>query len=127
MMDFEQAQVWRRLTNEGKNYYSEAAEPEQEQFRNFFKGILMEGTATVEFEKSDGSTRVMICTLSDRHGAKYPTQTISESDTKNYKDSFLLPKNTTANKHVQKVWDCQLNQWRSFRWDRLRKVEFSIG
>jgi predicted DNA-binding transcriptional regulator YafY len=24
------------------------------------------------------------------------------------------------------VWDCNANGWRSFRWDRLRKIAFTI-
>ena len=31
------------------------------------------------------------------------------------------------NDDVCVVWDCTQNAWRSFRWDRLKRIEFAIG
>lgn len=117
-MDFEQATMWRRLQGDPGNYYCQAAEPERAEFRRFVEGLLHQGTITVEFFKADGTTRVMICTLSESHGAKYMT---AESYAKSPKQRKTP---TTA---VRTVWDCEASAWRSFRWDRLKKLEFTIA
>ena len=119
-MDFEQAQTWRRLSGDAGNYYCSAAEPERETFRKFVKDLLHEGKITVEFEKANGETRAMICTLSDQHGAKYKTP--------DEQQQVVVESTKTSNTiHAQKVWDCEISQWRSFRWDRLKRIEFTLG
>lgn len=118
-MQFEQAQMWRRLQDKPGNYYCQAAEPEREEFRKFFESLLFTGRATIEFTKTDGSSRVMICTLSEDHGAKY-----SNNDTNITKTPKSNRKPTTD---VRTVWDCEANAWRSFRWDSLLRVDYTIG
>ena len=132
MMDFEQSQVWRRLNNNAGNYYCRVAEPEREEFRKFVKSLLNNGQITVQFEKSNGETRAMICTLSEEKGAKYTTnigeQKTSKKTTPDKKESLVedSPKPAMVNQEIQKVWDCELGAWRSFRWDRLLRIEFSL-
>ena len=70
-LNFEQSQMWRRLSDNAGNYYCESAEPEREEFRKFVKSLLHDGQITVEFEKANGETRAMICTLNEEKGAKY--------------------------------------------------------
>ena len=70
-MNFEQQSMWNRLQGKPGNYYSEAAEPEREAFRQFMKGLLWDGPVLIEFEKKDGSVRVMNCTLNSTFGAVY--------------------------------------------------------
>lgn len=114
--------MWRRLQDKPGNYYTQAAEPERQEFRKFFEGILHEGRATVEFQKSDGTVRVMICTLSEDHGAKY-----SSNDTNVTEAVNKTRKPRATNSDVRTVWDCEAGAWRSFRWDRLLRVGFTIG
>jgi hypothetical protein len=121
-MDFDQAAMWRRLSDDPGNYYTQAAEPERAEFRKFFESVLHERRATVEFVKSDGARRVMICTLSEDHGAKYRTNDADVTKTVNQ----ARPQRA-ANQEVRTVWDCEAGAWRSFRWDRLVRVEFTIG
>jgi hypothetical protein len=120
-LTFEQQQTWNRLNGEPGNYYEQAAEPEREEFRSFMKGILQSGPALVEFVKADGSTRVMNCTLSEEHGAIYK---MNESREVPVEQAHKPPK---VNNDVCKIWDIDQNAWRSFRWDRLKRIEFSIG
>jgi hypothetical protein len=117
-MDFDQAAMWRRLSNDPGNYYTQVAEPERYQFRQFVENLLHQGTVTVEFVKSDGSTRAMICTLSENFGAKY---------NRNHEvtENVVKPRRRPT-QEVRTVWDCGAGAWRSFRWDRLKKVEFTI-
>lgn len=71
--------------------------------------ILREEILTVTFLKLDGDQRVMTCTKSWNYipEANRPT-TAKEA------------KNGTVN-----VWDLNANGWRSFKYDRIQKVELS--
>jgi hypothetical protein len=120
-LNFEETVMWQRLSNGEANYYTKAAEPEREAFRSWLKGLLLEGKVTVEFEKADGTIRAMICTLDGENGAKYA---VNESTEPIAVENTKPPK---VNNDVQKVWDCQAGAWRSFRWDRLKRIDFSIG
>lgn len=115
----DQQQVWNRLSDQPGNYYSQVDEDERQKFRDFFKSILHDGEVTVEFQKSDGTTRVMICTLNEDKGAKY---IVNES-----KGDATEKRAKKPNPDVCAVWDCEQQAWRSFRWDRLKRIEFSIG
>jgi len=112
-MNFEKSQIWRNLTNEPGNYYCQASESEREEFKRWVHGLLNEREVTVDFVKADGDLRSMKCTLSEPLGAKY---TMNEAKT---------PKK--PNPEVCVVWDTGKNAWRSFRWDRLKRIEFYIG
>lgn len=80
--------------------------------KNWFRGILREGPVTVFFMKKDGTERKMTCTLSE-----------------NAIPSEKAPKNTgkTQSDDAIAVFDIEKQDWRSFRWDSLKKFEFSIG
>ena len=67
----------------------------------------------------DGTDRAMICTLNEDFGAKYSTnETVVEGAERKTKKS---------NPDVCPVWDCEANAWRSFRWDRLKQIDYKIG
>jgi hypothetical protein len=117
-MNFEETAMWQRLSNGDANYYTTAAEPEREQFRSWVKSVLNSGQATIEFEKADGTIRAMVCTLSEAKGAKYAVNENKENTATSKKK---------PNSDICVVWDCTQNAWRSFRWDRLKRIEFSIG
>lgn len=114
MMDINQAKMWHDLGAAQGNYYLQANEQERAAMREWLTGLLENERITVTFEKADGAQRVMTCTQSAAHGAIY---TVTESQKE--------PR--AARPDVCVVWDCELNQWRSFRYDRLKRIEFSIG
>lgn len=115
MMDFEQTQTWNKLTDADGNWYAQVDdEEERELFRSWLKDFLKTSTLTVTFTKADGEERVMNCTLSEDLGAKY---TVNEN-----KESTKKP-----NPHVCVVWDCDQSAWRSFRYDRIKKIGFTLG
>jgi len=109
-MDTDQLRTWKALLGEPTNYYVSASEKEREIMREWVKGLLREQKATIEFTKATGETRVMTCTLSE--------SVIPKTD----KTSERKP-----NPDVCVVWDTEKNEWRSFRWDRMTRIEFSIG
>ena len=99
------------LTDRPGNYYATASEAERQIFRDWVTGILREQDVTVDFEKTNGDFRSMTCTLNE---------------------SRLPPAiNKTAQKKVNPevctVWDCNQNAWRSFRWDRVKRIAFTLG
>lgn len=110
-MDFEPSQVWRTLSDDPGNYYCQASNFEREQFKHWLTGILREQEVTVDFVKADGNFRSMKCTLSESCGAKYSG---NESKKK-------------SNPDVCVVWDINRDAWRSFRWDRLKRIQFDLG
>jgi len=110
-MTFEQDQIWRTLTDDPGNYYCQASNFEREQFKTWVTGLLREREVTVDFVKADGDFRSMKCTLNESLGAKY-----SGNESKR-----------RPNPDVCVVWDTNQNAWRSFRWDRIKRVQFQLG
>jgi hypothetical protein len=82
--------------------------------RNWLKGLLKSEVVTLTFTKKDGTERKMVSTLSESRIPK--SEKSSESaGTRKYSDE------------AQPVYDVEAKGWRSFRWDSLSKLEFSIG
>ena len=112
-MNFEQSQTWRELTDDPGNYYCSATDAEREIMRDWVRDLLKERAVTVDFEKATGELRSMKCTLNQDLGAKY---TVKENAT---------PKK--PNPDVCVVWDVNQAAWRSFRWDRMKRIQFDLG
>lgn len=111
-MEFAKEDMWRKLAGETGNFYAEANNEERTQYRDWLKVLLESTRLTVVFTKADGTDRTMVCTLSEQEGAKY---SITESTNKR-----------KPNEDVCVVWDCEINNWRSFRWDRIKGVKFNL-
>ena len=99
------------LRDEPGNYYVMAPESERQIFREWVTGVLRQHEAVIDFAKADGAFRSMTCTL---------------------EESRLPPAiNKTAQKkhnpEVCVVWDCNQQAWRSFRWDRIKRIAFTLG
>ena len=79
------------------------------EFRSWFKRTLQANIVEITFEKADESRRIMTCTLVD--------SLIPQEE----KDRIALAADTSkeANPDIQKVWEIEHSQWRSFRYDRL--------
>ena len=74
---------------------------------------LRTGETTVRFTKVDGTERTMRCTLSE---GKIPTD--KQPKTKE-------TASTTGS--ALRVFDTDKGEWRSFRWESITNVTFSIG
>jgi hypothetical protein len=111
-MNTDQLAVWRAISDQPATYYVTASEEERNEFRNWVRGLLQERAVTVDFEKADGAFRSMKCTLREDLGAKY-----SMTESKN-------PRN--PNPDVCVVWDTAQQAWRSFRWDRVKRIQFDL-
>lgn len=94
------------------NAYSKMDEKDQKKFRKWIKGVLQRETATLTFQKKDGTMRVMKASLRESDFPVYEKKT--ESVRK-------------QNDEVLSVVDLELNEWRSFRFDSIEKIEFTLG
>lgn len=75
----------------------------REGVRNMLRNRVME----ITFTKTDGTERVMKCTLQE-------TVIPQREDT---------GKTRAANPEVCSVWDVDKQAWRSFRWDSITRIE----
>ena len=120
-----QQEIIRILSNRPGTAYQEAADNQKAGFRRWTESLLRNGPVTVEFVKSDGTLRTMRCTLDQSLiDAPMPMPTgLGLTDPK-------IPTRTqtrTRDIHVQTVWDLEAQQWRSFRYDRLKNITVNIG
>jgi hypothetical protein len=94
-------------------------EKEFEEFKTWTLGLLhdenLKSGLCVTFTKKDGSERKMQCTLTESRipADKRPKGT-SESE------------NTSTSGSAVRVFDTEVGEWRSFRWDSVTKVEFDL-
>ena len=69
------------------------------------KSLLAKGVVRISFNKKDGTLRTMDATT---YGPMIPAEfQPKHEDSRNYSDE------------VQRVFDTEINEWRSFRWDSL--------
>ena len=83
--------------------------------RDGIKDILKTSVANVTFTKSDGTERIMRCTLKE----EFLPEMVSEDDQSEKKARKV-------NLDVLPVWDLDKKSWRSFRIDSLCKLEIEL-
>lgn len=91
---------------------TEFTEKDWDIFRDWLKGMLHVGPATVTFTKSDGTERVMNCTLEE---GKLPVVVLKEGVTPRKESTTSL-----------RVFDLDKKEWRSFTIKNVKSVEISI-
>jgi hypothetical protein len=91
--------------------YKGWSEDEKEIFRKWLISHLKYGPVTVYFTKKDGTERKMDCTLKEENIVQYEKKT---------------DRVKTLNEETCPVFDLEKNEWRSFRYDALTKVEFTV-
>jgi hypothetical protein len=79
--------------------------------KDWLRTLLHEGVVGITFIKKDGSERLMQCTLAE---SKIPSEFAPKGSEKTKSDE-VLP-----------VFDVENDGWRSFRWDSITKIEFSL-
>lgn len=93
-------------------YYATADESERALFRDWLAGLLKTNEVKVVFTKSDGSEREMACTLKESAVVKYEKKT----------ERTKAKSNDTLS-----VWDLEKASWRSFRYDSIKSISFTMG
>ena len=77
--------------------------------RKWLVGLLEKSIVEVTFTKKNGTERIMKCTLQE----DYLPETVGSERKKN-EDALA-------------VFDLDMEDWRSFRWDSIKQVNFSIS
>jgi hypothetical protein len=89
-------------------WYKNADEKERKLFRDWLLGVLrMHENVSVTFTKTDGTLREMKCTL--KEGIIPLVENPKESDS------------------LCTVWDTEIGQWRSFKFENIKSINFTIG
>ena len=84
-------------------------------FKKWLKSHLKFGPVTVTFTKKDGTERIMKCTTN-------PTYIL-------FKEPALVEskREKKINEEVMPVYDMEAGHWKSFRWDSIKSVSFTLG
>ncbi len=80
-----------------------------EKGRKWLKNVLETDVVEVTFTKKDGSERIMKCTLKED-----VLPEVQNKETKQKSQEAIA------------VWDVESEGWRSFRWDSIKSVKFTI-
>ena len=95
-------------------------------FKKWLKGHLAYGPTTVIFTKKDGSERVMLCTTKPELIPVDLTEETHYTNTDNPIDFPKVKKERKVNEEVMPVYDLEAKAWKSFRWDSIKQVRFTL-
>lgn len=115
-MSWEQQEVVRLLKGSPGTQYQEADDVNKAIIRDWVKSLLQKGPITVTFTKADGTDREMLCTLDH---LRIPSPPVTSSVDGIVKES---KQRKQPDEHSLRVFDLEKNEWRSFRFDRLKKI-----
>lgn len=122
-MDWTKQETIRLLKGAPGTQYQEGTDTEKAVIRDWVKGLLHNGAITVTFTKADGTDRDMLCTLDP---AKLPAIVATPA----YEPDGSLKESKQRKKpdeHSLRVFDLEKNEWRSFRFDRLKKISAELS
>jgi len=80
--------------------------------KEWLEEMLRTGPAKITFTKTDGTERVMNCTLNESEVVAYEKKT--ERPARKHNENVLV------------VFDLDKSEWRSFRLNSITKIEFTI-
>jgi hypothetical protein len=120
---WEQTETVRLLTGTPGTQYQESDETNQTIMRDWIRRLLQTNQVQVQFVKSDGTLREMNCTLRldlipPPSEKAVPVDGIVNESKKPRKEPDV---------HSIRVYDLDLGEWRSFRFDRLQSVTVSLS
>lgn len=121
-MSWEQQEIVRLLKSAPGTQYQEADDANKAIIRDWVKSMLQKGTITVTFTKADGTDREMLCTL---HPDQLPPPPVATGPVDGIVKESKQRKQ--PDEHSLRVFDVEKNEWRSFRFDRLKKVTAEIS
>ena len=120
---WEKDEVVRLLRSQPGTQYQEADDQVKEQIRDWVRGLLTNSEVTVTFTKADGTDREMLCTLDHSRipvSIAKPVQSVDGI----VRESRRPKKEPDP--HSIRVYDLQKQEWRSFRFERLKKVTATL-
>jgi len=126
--DFEMGGMWekdelvRLLKGVPGTQYQEGDDQIKEQIREWVRGLLQNGEITVTFTKADGTDREMLCTLDH---SRIPVTVAKPQSVDGIVRESRKPRKE-PDLHSIRVFDLEKQEWRSFRFERLRKVTATL-
>lgn len=98
--------------NEYFSYYASATNEERKNFKEWLQGVMRTEIVNLTFRKTDGTLRNMKCTLLPKF---LPEATASDKPKRKVSEDTLA------------VFDLEKNEWRSFRYDSVTEIKFTMG
>jgi hypothetical protein len=134
-MKWEQQEVIRLLKGAPGTQYQEADDVNQHIMRDWIRSLLDKQPITVTFTKADGTDREMKCTLNWNLIPEKPPMAVITGRVDGLTTEILLTTESKkprkepkeADPAVIKVWDLDAGAWRSFRMDRLKKINAELS
>jgi len=123
---WEKDEVVRLLRSQPGTQYQEADDQVKEQIREWVRGLLQNSEATVTFTKADGTDRDMLCTLDH---SRIPVSVAKPVSTTAPVDGIVRESRKPRKEpdpHSLRVFDLEKGEWRSFRFERLKKVTATL-
>ena len=121
---WEKDEVVRVLRGVPGTQYQEADDMVKEQIREWVRGLLQNSAVTVTFTKADGTDRDMLCTLDSSRIPVTVYKPVPASVDGIVRESRKTKK--APDPHSIRVFDLEKQEWRSFRFERLRKVTATL-
>jgi hypothetical protein len=128
-LTWEQQEVFRLLKSQPGTTYQESDESGRMIFRDWIRNLLNVTEITVTFVKADGTLRDMRCTLDQDLIPPQPPRAAKPAREAPVDGIVRESKEVTKpeESHTQKVFDLDAGAWRSFRYDRLKKVTATMS
>ena len=99
--------------NEYFSYYANATNEERKEFKKWLQDVMRTEIVNLTFRKTDGTLRNMKCTLVPK---LLPEVVEPATD----KPKRKVSEDTLA------VFDLEKNEWRSFRYDSVTEIKFTL-
>ena len=127
---WEKDEVVRLLKGVPGTQYQEGDDQVKEQIRSWVRGLLSNSEINVTFTKADGTDRDMLCTLDHSRipvsVAKPVNLTTGTAPVDGIVRESKKPRKE-PDPHSIRVFDVEKQEWRSFRFDRLKKVTATLN
>jgi hypothetical protein len=123
---WEKDEVVRLLKGVPGTQYQEGDDQIKEQIRSWVRGLLTNSEINITFTKADGTDRDMLCTLDH---SRIPVSVAKLVSTTAPVDGIVRESKRPRKEpdpHSIRVFDVEKQEWRSFRFDRLKKVTATL-
>ena len=124
MATWEKQEVVRLLKGAPGTQYQETDDAGKVIIREWIKSLLQKSTIKVTFVKADGTDREMLCTL---NWDFIPSAAITPSSPVDGIVKESKKPRKEPDPHSLRVFDVEKQEWRSFRFDRLKKVTAELN
>ena len=124
---WEKDEVVRLLRSQPGTQYQEGDDQIKEQIRSWVRGLLTNSEISVMFTKADGTDREMLCTLDH---SRIPVSVAKPVSTTAPVDGIVRESKKPRKEpdpHSIRVYDLEKQEWRSFRFERLKKVTATLN